>query len=74
VPRFPRDVTQEQAIKAFVRCGGIAIAREGKGSHRKVVMPNGQTVTLPYGRLKTGILASAVKQADLSVQKFINAL
>jgi hypothetical protein len=57
-----------------MRCGGVLVAREGKGSHRKVVMPNGYTAVLPHGRLKVGLLAAALKGADLSIDDFLDAL
>lgn len=72
MPRFPRDVTQEQAVRAFVRAGGLEIAG-GKGSHRRVQMPNGARLTLPR-TLKVGLLRDMVEEAGISVEQFIELL
>ena len=74
MPKLPRDLTQEQAIRALIRCGGAAVPRQGKGSHRKVIMPNCYTAVFPYGRLRLGLLAAALKGAELSVEDFLDAL
>ncbi len=73
MPKFPRDVSQAEAIRAFVRAGGVEVPRQGKGSHRAVVMPNGKKLVLPY-RLKPGLLSDMVKEAELSVEAFIDLL
>jgi predicted RNA binding protein YcfA (HicA-like mRNA interferase family) len=46
MPRGPTNVRQAEAIRAFVRAGGVL--REGKGSHQIVKMPNGKIVSLPH--------------------------
>jgi predicted RNA binding protein YcfA (HicA-like mRNA interferase family) len=74
VPKFPRNVEQARAIRAFIRAGGTEIPRRGKGSHRVVVMPNGVRLTLQYGIVPVGALAAMVKQADISVDDFISYL
>ena len=73
MPKFPRNVKQNQAIRAFIRLGGVE-TYEGKGSHRRVLMPNGQKLTRPAGTLTIGLLTDAVKQAGVSVDEFIEAL
>ena len=73
MPKFPRDVTQVEAIRALVRAGGVEVARQGKGSHRAVRMPNGQRIILPY-RLQTGLLRDMIKEAGLSLDEFIDLL
>ena len=37
-------------------------------------MPNGYTAVFPYGRLRVGLLAAALKGAELSVEDFLDAL
>jgi predicted RNA binding protein YcfA (HicA-like mRNA interferase family) len=73
MPKFPRDVRQDAAVRAFIRAGGEEIPRRGKGSHRVVKMPNGQRVVLPV-RLKSGLLRDMIKQAGLTVEEFLDLL
>jgi len=74
LPKFPRNVDQNRAVRAFVRAGGTEISRRGKGSHRVVVMPNGVRLTLQHAIVPVGALAAMVKQADISVEDFISYL
>ena len=55
MPKLPRNVSQERAIRAFMAAGGEEV-KLGKGSHCAVRMPNGALLVLPM-RLKTGLLA-----------------
>ena len=73
MPKFPRDIRQDAAIRAFTRAGGREIQRRGKGSHRVVSMPNSHRVVLPV-RLKPGLLQDMIKQAGLSVEEFLDRL
>ena len=66
-----RNVRQDEAVRAFVRLGGIE--RRGKGSHRVVNM-NGRNLSIPYGVLKTGLLRYLIRQAGLAVHEFHEAL
>lgn len=71
--RIPRDVTGEEAIRAFLRAGGVR--RGGKGSHVNVEMPNGRIVTIPQeGRIKVGLLRDGIGKAGLSVEEFVKLL
>ena len=74
MPKFPRDVKQNQAVRAFVRLGGTEVPYQGKGSHRAVLMPNGYTAIIPYGTLPVGLLAAVVKASSVSAEQFIQAL
>jgi len=68
-----RNVKSRDAIKAFVRAGGIL--RGGKGSHVNIKMPNGMIITIPNkGELKIGLLKSAIHKAGLSEEQFIEYL
>ena len=50
-----RGIKGKEAIKAFVKAGGIE--RGGKGDHVNVKMPDGQIVTIPSSKeLKIGCL------------------
>jgi len=40
-----RGIKGEEAVKAFVRAGGMQ--RSGKGSHVNIKMPNGLLITIP---------------------------
>ena len=65
-----RSVTGKDAVKAFVKAGGVV--RRGKGDHVNIKMPNGQIVTIPIsGDLKIGLLKSAIKKAGLDDDEFI---
>lgn len=60
----------KDAVKAFVRAGGVV--RRGKGDHVNIKMPNGQIITIPVSRdLKIGILKSAIKKAGLDDEEFM---
>jgi predicted RNA binding protein YcfA (HicA-like mRNA interferase family) len=72
VPPIPRDVKQRELIRALIRAGGVE--RKSKGGHRTIKMPNGNTIPVPTGTIKVGTLAGIVKQADLTMDEFINLL
>jgi len=66
-----RGIKGEEAVKAFVRAGGIQ--RSGKGSHVNIKMPNGQLITIPIrGDVKLGLLKAAIRKADLTEDEFLN--
>ncbi len=68
-----RGISGKEAVKAFIRAGGIA--RSGKGDHVNIKMPNGQLITIPIsGNLKIGLLKSAVKKAGLDDEEFMRLL
>lgn len=68
-----RSVSGKEAIKAFIKAGGIL--RRGKGDHMNVKMPNGQLITIPIsGDLKIGLLKSAIRKAGLDDEEFIMLL
>lgn len=62
------NIRQEEAVKAFVRLGGVE--RKGKGSHR-VVNINGVNLSIPHGILKEGLLRYLIKIAGLTPEKFL---
>jgi predicted RNA binding protein YcfA (HicA-like mRNA interferase family) len=65
-----RGVSGKDAIKAFVKAGGVV--RRGKGDHVNIKMPNGQIVTIPVsGDLKIGLLKSVIKKAGLDDDEFV---
>ena len=68
-----RGVSGKDAVKAFVRAGGVM--RRGKGDHVNIKMPNGQIITIPVSRdLKIGLLKSAIKKAGLDDEEFMMLL
>jgi len=68
-----RSVSGKDAVKAFVKAGGVV--RRGKGDHVNIKMPNGQIVTIPISSdLKIGLLKSAIKKAGLDDDEFIALL
>lgn len=70
--RTPRDLRQRQVVQALVRAGGVQ--RHGKGSHIAVTMPNGNTVPVPGGVIKTGTLRGIVKESGLTMPEFLSFL
>ena len=69
--RSLKNVRQEEAIRTFVRLGGVE--RPGKGSHR-VVNLNSMNLSIPYGILKEGLLRYLIKISGVSVEDFLKAL
>ena len=68
-----RGIKGKEAIKAFVKAGGIE--RKGKGDHVNIKMPNGQIITLPSSKeLKIGLLKAAIKKAGLAEEEFSRLL
>jgi len=72
--RVPRDLWQEQVIRALLRGGGVEDKAAGKGSHRRVTMPNGNKVFVPAGRVKMGMLRGIISEAGLSPGQFNSLL
>jgi predicted RNA binding protein YcfA (HicA-like mRNA interferase family) len=65
-----RSVSGKEAIKAFIKAGGVV--RRGKGDHVNIKMPNGQLITIPIsGDLKIGLLKSAIRKAGLDDDEFM---
>lgn len=68
-----RNVKGQDAVKAFVKAGGIV--RSGKGDHVNIKMPNGQIITIPVPKdIKIGLLKAAIKKAGLTEDEFSNLL
>jgi len=68
-----RGIKGEEAIKVFLKVGGIK--RKGKGDHINVKMPNGQLITIPGKKeLKIGLLKAALRKADIKEEKFLKLL
>ena len=68
-----RSVSGKEAIKAFIKAGGIV--RRGKGDHVNIKMPSGAIITLPWSKeLKVGLLMAAIKKAGLTEEEFLELL
>jgi predicted RNA binding protein YcfA (HicA-like mRNA interferase family) len=68
-----RGVSGKDAVKAFVKAGGVV--RQGKGDHVNIKMPTGQLITIPVsGDLKIGLLKSAIRKAGLDDDEFLKLL
>jgi predicted RNA binding protein YcfA (HicA-like mRNA interferase family) len=68
-----RGIKGKEAIKAFVKAGGVE--RKGKGDHVNIKMPNGLIITLPSSKeLKIGLLKAAIKKAGLTEEDFSRLL
>jgi len=65
-----RGVSGKDAVKAFVKAGGIM--RPGKGDLVNIKMPNGQLITIPVsGDLKIGLLKSAIRKAGMNDEEVL---
>jgi predicted RNA binding protein YcfA (HicA-like mRNA interferase family) len=68
-----RGIKGKDAIKAFLRAGGIE--RPGKGDHVNIKMLNGMIITIPdKGELKIGLLKAVIHKADLTEEQFLGLL
>lgn len=68
-----RGIKGKDAIKAFVKAGGVR--RTGKGDHVNIKMPNGQIITIPISKgIKIGLLKVAIKKAGLTEEEFMRLL
>lgn len=75
MPRLPRDVSGEQARKAFERAGWMFDRQTG--SHMILHNPqrHGVTLAIPRHReLKPGLLRALIRDAGLTVEQFIELL
>ncbi len=70
--RVPRDIKQDEAIRAFVRAG--AVERKAKRGHRALRAANGALLSLPSGTLKVGLLEKQIKRAGMTIQEFLELL
>jgi predicted RNA binding protein YcfA (HicA-like mRNA interferase family) len=66
-----RNVRQREAVRAFVKLGGIE--RRGKGSHR-VVNINQMNLSIPHGVLKEGLLRRLIQLSGFTVEDFLREL
>jgi hypothetical protein len=66
-----KNIRQEEAVRAFVRLGGIE--RSGKGSHR-VVNVNGMNLSIPYGIIKEGLLRHLIQISGFTIEDFFSEL
>ena len=68
-----RGIRGDEAVRAFVRAGGVQ--RKGRGDHVNIKMPNGQLVTIPgQAELKVGLLKAAIRKAGLTEEEFMDLL
>ena len=66
-----KNVRQGEAVKAFIRLGGVE--RSGKGSHR-VVNLNGMNLSVPHGIIKEGLLRRLIQLSGFTINDFLNEL
>ena len=67
-----RNVRQGEAVRAFVRLGGVE--RPSKNNYRMVTMPNGALLAIPTGTLEIGLLHRLIRRAGLTVAEFEEVL
>jgi len=68
-----QGIKGKDAIKAFIRVGGIETP--GKGDHANIKIPNGMIITIPgKGEIKIGLLKAAIHKAGLTDEQFFDLL
>jgi predicted RNA binding protein YcfA (HicA-like mRNA interferase family) len=67
-----RDISQGQAVRAFIRLGGEE--RRARRGHAIVKMPNGKLLAIPSGTLKIGLLKHLIRVSNCSDDDFRDAL
>ena len=68
-----RGIKGREAVKAFIRAGGMK--RPGRGDHVNIKMPNGMIITIPgKSELKVGLLKSAIRKAGLNEEQFLELI
>ncbi|MBI3610938.1 MAG: type II toxin-antitoxin system HicA family toxin [Nitrospirae bacterium] len=68
-----RGIRGRDAVKAFVKAGGIR--RGGKGDHVNIKMPNGLIITIPQsGEVRIGLLKDALRKAGITEERFVELL
>jgi len=68
-----RGIRGKDAIKVFLKAGEVL--KGGKGDHVNIKMPNGLIITIPQsGKLKIGLLKSAIKKAGLTEEEFLDLM
>jgi predicted RNA binding protein YcfA (HicA-like mRNA interferase family) len=75
MPKLPRDVSGDEARKAFERAGWIFDRQTG--SHMILYHPDHPPTTLSIPRhrvLKPGLLRGLIKDAGLTVEQFLELL
>ncbi|WP_461863927.1 type II toxin-antitoxin system HicA family toxin [Thermococcus sp.] len=71
--KLPRDVSGADAIKVLKKLGYFP-ARQ-RGSHVVLVSFEGKMIVVPlHKRLKTGLLRAIIREAGLTVRRFIELL
>ncbi|MFC1901251.1 hypothetical protein ACFLYN_06650 [Chloroflexota bacterium] len=66
-----RNIRQKEAVRAFVRLGGVE--RQGKGSH-KVVNINNMNLSIPHGVLKVGLLRRLIQLSGFKTDDFLKEI
>jgi len=73
--KLPRISTRE-AVRAFRKAGFRTLPKRGKGSHVRIVRDSDQTVlTIPdRHELATGTLRALIRDANLTVDEFVDGM
>jgi len=68
-----RGIKGKEAVKAFLKAGGVS--KGGKGDQVNIKMPNGLIITIPQsGELKIGLIKNAIKKAGLTEEQFLDLI
>ena len=68
MPKLPRNLSQARAIRHLFEPEELRFQSEAA-----VLMPNGHLIILPM-TLKVGLLSSQIKEADMTIEQFIEKL
>ena len=71
MPDLPTNPSQNRVVRAFVRAGGAASTRKGKGSHVWIKMPGVQRPFTVPTHIGPELLASIIKQAGMTREQFL---
>jgi predicted RNA binding protein YcfA (HicA-like mRNA interferase family) len=73
VPDLPTQPSQEKVVRALVRAGGVVSTKRGKGSHIAVTIPDVARPVIVPTHIGPHLLASIIKQANLTREQFLEA-
>ena len=65
------NIRQGEAVRAFVRLGGVESS--GKGRHI-IVNLNQMNLSAPHGVLEVGLLRHLIKISGITEEEFLNAI
>lgn len=75
MPKLPRDVSGERAVKAFIRAGFLVDHQTGSHIIMNHTSEPLKRLTVPNHKfLKPGLLSKLIKDAGLTIDQFLDLL